>query len=88
MVREINLTWVAQLLELWFNGSMSTSPINVDKVVEALGGDVAAAQFFEITRQAIAKFRKQGRIPNARLLHLKAARPDLFEEPEQEQAAA
>jgi hypothetical protein len=59
---------------------MSTSPINVDDVVEALGGDVAAAQFFEITRQAIAKFRKQGRLPNARMLHLKAARPDLFEE--------
>jgi hypothetical protein len=65
---------------------MSTSPINVDEVVEALGGDVAAAQFFEITRQAVSKFRKQGRIPNARLLHLKAARPDLFED-QQEKAA-
>lgn len=58
---------------------MSTQNIDVEKIVAALGGDVAAAQFFEITRQAVAKFRKQGRIPNARLLHLKAARPDLFE---------
>lgn len=58
---------------------MSTQNIDVEKIVAALGGDVAAAQFFEITRQAVAKFRKQGRIPNARLLHLKAARPELFE---------
>jgi hypothetical protein len=53
-----------------------------------LGGDVKAAEFFEISRQAVAKFRKENHIPRARLLHLKAARPDLFEVAEQEQAAA
>lgn len=51
----------------------------VDEIIEALGGDVKAAEFFEITRQGVAKFRKKNHIPNARLLHLKAARPDLFE---------
>lgn len=59
---------------------MSRETLSVDRIIEALGGDVKAAEFFEITRQGVAKFRKQKRIPNARLLHLKAARPDIFEE--------
>lgn len=58
---------------------MINQTINVENVIEALGGDVKAAEFFEITRQAVAKFRKQNRLPNSRLLHLKAARPDLFD---------
>jgi hypothetical protein len=62
--------------------------MNVNRIVDALGGDVKAAEFFEISRQAVAKFRKENHIPRARLLHLKAARPDLFEVAEQEQAAA
>lgn len=65
---------------------MSNQTINVDRIIEALGGDVKAAEFFEITRQGVAKFRKQQHIPNARLLHLKAARPDLFEQ-QQDKAA-
>ena len=67
---------------------MKVSSINVDEIIDALGGDVKAAEFFEITRQGVAKFRKQGRIPNARLLHLRAARPDLFEKAESEREAA
>lgn len=66
---------------------MMNQPMNVKEIVDALGGDVRAAEFFEISRQAIAKFRKQNHIPRARLLHLKAARPDLFEQ-QQDQAAA
>lgn len=58
---------------------MSTSEHDVDKLIHSLGGDVAAAAFWEVTRQAVAKFRREKRIPNARLLHLKAARPDLFD---------
>lgn len=46
-----------------------------------------AAEFFEITRQGVAKWRKQKKIPNARLLHLKSARPDLFETALDEKAA-
>lgn len=65
---------------------MSQERTSVDRIIDALGGDVKAAEFFEITRQGVAKFRKQKKIPNARLLHLKAARPDLFEQ--EEQAAA
>jgi hypothetical protein len=59
---------------------MKKHSINVGQVIDALGGDVAAAAFFEITRQAVAKFRKQNHLPNARFLHLKAARPDLVEQ--------
>lgn len=66
---------------------MDSIPNDADRIIEALGGDVQAAGFFEITRQAVAKFRKQGYLPRARLLHLKAARPDLFEQ-KQEQSAA
>lgn len=58
----------------------------VEFLIEALGGDVAAAEFWEISRQAVAKFRRQQRIPNARMLHLKAARPDLFVEEERQAA--
>lgn len=65
---------------------MMNQTLNADEIVDALGGDVKAADFFEISRQAVAKFRKQNHIPRARLLHLKAARPDLFG-PQQEQAA-
>lgn len=57
---------------------MSNPSINVEHAIEALGGDVKAAEFFEITRQGVAKWRKEKKIPNARLLHLRAARPDLF----------
>ena len=60
---------------------MANHSIDVELIVESLGGDVKAAEFFEITRQGVAKWRKEKRIPNARLLHLKAARPDLFVEP-------
>lgn len=60
---------------------MQNPSIDVDLIVEALGGDVKASEFFEITRQGVAKWRKQKKIPNARFLHLKAARPDLFDHP-------
>lgn len=70
---------VVFVLELWFNERMSTSEHDVDKLIHSLGGDVAAAAFWEVTRQAVAKFRREKRIPNARLLHLKVARPDLFD---------
>lgn len=62
--------------------------MNVNRIVDALGGDVKAAEFFEISRQAVAKFRKENHIPRARMLHLKAARPELFDVAEQEQDAA
>ena len=58
---------------------MEIADRSVDEIIEELGGDVKAAKFFEITRQGVAKFRKEKHIPNAQLLHLKAARPDLFE---------
>lgn len=58
---------------------MEIAARTVDEIIEALGGDVKAGEFFEITRQAVAKWRKKQRFPNSRLLHLKAARPDFFE---------
>lgn len=66
---------------------MRNTSIDVGLIIESIGGDVKAAEFFEITRQGVAKWRKQKKIPNARLLHLKSARPDLFETALDEKAA-
>lgn len=60
---------------------MRNPSIDVGLIIESLGGDVKAAEFFEVTRQGVAKWRKEKKMPNARLLHLKAARPDLFDLP-------
>jgi hypothetical protein len=56
-------------------------------IIEKLGGPTAAARFFECRPAAVSQWKSNNRIPHARLLHLKAARPDLFDA-EQEKAAA
>jgi len=61
--------------------------MDVTLIIQKLGGNTAAARFFEIRPSAISQWKSANKIPQARLLHLKAARPDLFEQP-QEKAAA
>ena len=61
--------------------------MNVKHTIQQLGGPAKAALFFECTSAAISQWIRENKIPNARLLHLKAARPDLFES-EQDKAAA
>lgn len=57
-------------------------------LIEKLGGPTAAARMFECTQSAVSQWKRDNKIPPARMLHLKAARPDLFAQPQQEQAAA
>ena len=61
--------------------------MNVRTLIQQLGGPTKAAGFFECTSAAISQWIRENKIPNARLLHLKAARPDLFDN-EQDKAAA
>ena len=48
-------------------------------IIQQLGGPSAAARFFECRPSAVSQWKRNNRIPNARMLHLKAARPDLLE---------
>lgn len=52
--------------------------MDVTTIIKKLGGPSAAARFFECKPSAVSQWVRKGKIPNARLLHLKAARPDLF----------
>ena len=61
--------------------------MDVNIIIEKLGGPSKAAQLFECSPAAVSQWKRDGKIPNARLIHLKAARPDLFEK-KQEKAAA
>lgn len=58
---------------------MKTPTLNVDFVVDQLGGDVGAAQYFEISRQAVAKWRKTNTLPRMVRRHLRDVKPELLE---------
>jgi hypothetical protein len=49
------------------------------EIIDRLGGTAAVARLCECAPQAVSQWKKDG-IPNARLLYLKAIRPDAFEE--------
>lgn len=57
---------------------MKNQILNVDFVVSQLGGDVKAAQYFEISRQAVAKWRKTKTLPRMVQRHLKDVKPELL----------
>jgi hypothetical protein len=61
--------------------------MDVTFIIQQLGGPSAAARFFEIAPAAVSQWKQKNKIPNARLLHLKAARPDLFEQQAEKRAA-
>lgn len=46
--------------------------------IDQLGGTAAVARMFNIAQPSVTKWRKEG-IPDARLMYLKLARPDLFQ---------
>lgn len=58
------------------------------KIIEKLNGPSAVARFFECSPAAVSQWKRDNHIPKARLLHLKAARPDLFEHHDPEREAA
>jgi hypothetical protein len=48
------------------------------RLIDALGGTVAAARVFEVRPQAVSQWRRQG-IPKPRMMFLALLRPDLNE---------
>lgn len=67
--------------------------MNPKSIVERLGGVNQVARLCECSPQAVSQWfgvhpvtKRARTIPNARLLYLKAIRPDVFVEPERDQA--
>jgi len=57
----------------------STKPLHPDSaLIDRLGGTMAAAEFFEVKGGSVSPWRYTG-IPRARMMYLRAVRPDLFD---------
>ena len=52
--------------------------IDPNKIIDRLGGTSATARLCEIEPASVSEWRTKG-IPKARVLYLKAIRPDAFE---------
>lgn len=62
--------------------------MDANKIIDELGGTSAVAELCEVTPQAVSQWR-ESRIPPARLMFLKLARPDIFgHAPKSQRAAA
>jgi hypothetical protein len=53
--------------------------MNPSQIIDALGGTAKVARLCEVEPAAVSQWRNDG-IPNARLMFLKLARPDVFAE--------
>lgn len=53
------------------------------EIIDALGGTHKVAQLCEVTMPSVSDWRKDG-IPKARLMFLRAIRPEVFEKTENE----
>jgi len=51
------------------------------QIIDRLGGTSKVAELCEVTPSAVSQWRDDG-IPKARLMYLRAIRPDVFVEPE------
>lgn len=60
---------------------------NASAIIDTLGGTNEVARLCRVTKGAVSQWRENG-IPEARLMYLKLARPDVFEPVETEQKAA
>lgn len=49
-------------------------------LIDRLGGTNKAAEFFEVSPPSISEWRRTG-LPKARLMYLRVARPDVFQDP-------
>jgi hypothetical protein len=58
-----------------------------NQIIDRLGGTVETAKLCEVFPSAVSQWREKG-IPRARLLFLKAVRPDVFRDDEPTQAPA
>lgn len=50
-----------------------------NKIIDQLGGSLKVAALCDVTVGAVSQWRRAG-IPRARLMYLKAVRPDVFQE--------
>lgn len=57
------------------------------EIIDLLGGTVEVSRLCNVTKGAVSQWRENG-IPEARLMYLKLARPDVFEPATTEQKAA
>lgn len=53
--------------------------MNADMIIDRLGGTVKAAQLCDVSKAAVSQWRRNG-IPKARLMFLRIAKPDVFED--------
>lgn len=64
------------------------SHMDANQIIDGIGGTVATAQLCQVTPQAVSQWREEG-IPQARLMFLQLARPEVFvKRPKKTQAAA
>ncbi|MDE2472546.1 MAG: hypothetical protein KGL35_28415 [Bradyrhizobium sp.] len=61
--------------------------MNANQIIDKLGGTYAVAALCQVTAQAVSQWRHDG-IPQARLMYLQLARPDVFREIELESGRA
>jgi hypothetical protein len=52
--------------------------IIANTLIRRLGGTTKAARYFEVEPPSVSEWRENG-MPRARILHLRAARPDWFD---------
>ena len=57
---------------------LSMKNIEHSKIIDKLGGTVAASRIFKISPQAVSMMRRRG-IPEYRIDYLKLLRPELFQ---------
>lgn len=58
---------------------------DAETIIRKLGGQAKVAELCEVTPQAVNQWRKK--IPHARLMYLRAIRPDVFGTPAGEAAS-
>ena len=57
------------------------------EIIDLLGGTVEVSRLCNVTKGAVSQWRENG-IPEARLMYLKLARPDVFDPATTDQKAA
>jgi hypothetical protein len=53
---------------------------DANKIIDRLGGTNATARMCEIAPASVSEWRAKNAIPKARLMYIKLARPDVFEQ--------
>ena len=55
----------------------SNEATEASRIIDAIGGTGVTASLCEVSEAAVSQWRKEG-IPNARLMFLRLAKPDVF----------